>query len=187
MSAFGLREPEAELDESLLVSQIAAGEQDLFRLLVSRYQREVHAMGLSFFHNREDAADFTQDVFIKAYGNLGRFRGSARFSTWLYRIAYNTAVNGITRRKEYRSLAEEDAPRDERTPEGLTIREAARTAVQNAVAELPEKYRICVDLFFFYDRSLREIGEITGIPENTVKSHVFRAKKLLRKELEGFK
>jgi RNA polymerase sigma-70 factor (ECF subfamily) len=141
-------------------------------------------MGLSFFHNREDAADFTQDVFLKAYRNLARFRGHARFSTWLYRIAYNTAVNGVTRKKEYRSLAEEEIPRDERTPEGLTIREAARTAVQKAVAELPEKYRVCVDLFFFYDRSIKEIGEITGFPENTVKSHVFRAKKLLRNQLE---
>jgi RNA polymerase sigma-70 factor (ECF subfamily) len=53
------------------------------------------------------------------------------------------------------------------------------------VAELPEKYRVCVDLYFFYDRSVREIGEITGFPENTVKSHVYRAKKILREKLSG--
>jgi RNA polymerase sigma-70 factor (ECF subfamily) len=186
MSAFGIGKPEDEFDESLLVSQIVSGERELFRLLIGRYQRAVHAMGLSFFHNREDAADFTQDVFLKTYRNLGRFKGNARFSTWLYRIAYNTAVNGITRKKEYRSLAEEEVSRDDAGPEGLTIREAARTAVQNAVSELPEKYRICVDLFFFYDRSIREIGVITGFPENTIKSHIFRAKKLLRQELEAF-
>ncbi|MDR1930661.1 MAG: sigma-70 family RNA polymerase sigma factor [Treponema sp.] len=187
MSIFGAGEPEDEFDESLLVSQIAAGERELFRLLVSRYQKAVYALGLSFFHNREDAADFTQDVFLKAYRNLGRFKGHARFSTWLYRIAYNTAVNGITRRKEYRSLAEEEDTKDDRTPEVFTIREAARTAVEKAVAELPEKYRVCVDLFFFYNRSIKEIGVITGFPENTVKSHVFRAKKLLRQELEGYR
>ena len=95
------------VDETFLAGQIAAGERELFRLFIERYQQKVHALGLSFFHNREDAADFTQDVFIRAYRSLGSFRGHARFSTWLYRIAYNTAVNNINRRKEYHSLAEE--------------------------------------------------------------------------------
>jgi RNA polymerase sigma-70 factor (ECF subfamily) len=170
-------------DEPLLIEQIVEGQKDMFRLLISRYQRTVHSMGLSFFRNAEDAADFTQDVFFKAYRNLPSFRGKSRFSTWLYRIAYNTAVNGVTRRKEYQSLAEEDISFEE-TPEQLALRTAAKEAVLKAVEELPEKYRICVDLFFFYDRSVKEIEMITGFPENTIKSHVFRAKKLLRERLE---
>jgi RNA polymerase sigma-70 factor (ECF subfamily) len=172
-------------DEPLLIRQIVEGQKDMYRLLISRYQRTVHSMGLSFFRNAEDAADFTQDVFFKAYRNLPSFKGRSRFSTWLYRIAYNTAVNGITRRKEYLSLAEEDLSTGE-TPEQLALKTAAREAVQKAVEELPERYRICVDLFFFYNRSIREIEVITGFPENTIKSHVFRAKKLLRERLESF-
>ncbi|MDR0404165.1 MAG: sigma-70 family RNA polymerase sigma factor [Treponema sp.] len=172
-------------DEPLLIKQIVEGQKDLFRLLIGRYQRTVHSMGLSFFRNVEDAADFTQDVFFKAYRNLSSFRGRSRFSTWLYRIAYNTAINGVTRRKEYQSLAEEVLFAGE-TPEQLALKAAAREAVVKAVGELPEKYRICVDLFFFYDRSIKEIGTITGFPENTIKSHVFRAKKLLRERLESF-
>ncbi|MDR2072366.1 MAG: sigma-70 family RNA polymerase sigma factor [Spirochaetaceae bacterium] len=168
-------------DEALLVTQILSGQRELFRLLIRRYQRQIHAMGLSFFRNREDAADFVQDVLLKCYRNLGSFKGRARFSTWLYRIAYNTAINSINRRREYQSLAEE--PLAEENPETEILRKAAREAVKEAVAELPEKYRVCIDLFFFYDRSVREIEEITGFPENTVKSHVFRAKKLLRKNL----
>jgi len=168
-------------EEILLVGQILSGEKDLFRVLIKQYQQKVHAMGLSFFHNREDAADFTQDVFIRSYRSLASFRGQARFSTWLYRIAYNTAVNGVNRRKEYHSLAEE--PLIEEGPEQQWLRLAAAQAVRSAVAELPEKYRVCVDLYFFYDCSIREIGEITGFPENTVKSHVFRAKKILRAKL----
>jgi RNA polymerase sigma-70 factor (ECF subfamily) len=170
-------------DETLLIGQITAGQKELFRLLVHRYQQTVHSIGLGFFRNMEDAADFTQDVFLKTYRNLASFQGKSRFSTWLYRIAYNTAVNGVTRRKEYRSLAEEEAETDN-TPEEQVLRAAAKDAVLRAVRELPEKYRICVDLFFFYDRSVREIGIITGFPENTIKSHVFRAKKLLREKLE---
>jgi RNA polymerase sigma-70 factor (ECF subfamily) len=172
-------------DEPLLIRQIVEGQKELYRLLISRYQRTVHSMGLSFFKNAEDAADFTQDVFFKAYRNLPSFKGRSRFSTWLYRIAYNTAVNGVTRRKEYRSLAEDDLCTEE-TPEQLVLKTAAKEAVLKAVGELPEKYRVCVDLFFFYDRSIREIEVITGFPENTIKSHVFRAKKLLRERLELF-
>jgi RNA polymerase sigma-70 factor (ECF subfamily) len=168
-------------EETLLVEQILSGEKDLFRLLIQRYQQKVHAMGLSFFHNQDDAADFTQDVFIRSYRSLASFRGHSRFSTWLYRIAYNTAVNGINRRKEYQSLSEE--PLTEEGPEQEALRHDAVQAVRSAVAELPEKYRICVDLYFFYDCSIREIERITGFPENTVKSHVFRAKKLLREKL----
>jgi RNA polymerase sigma-70 factor (ECF subfamily) len=142
-------------------------------------------MGVSFLRNEEDASDFTQDVFLKVYRNLPRFERRSRFSTWLYKIAYNTAVNGVNRRKEYRSLAEdEEGASDGDTPERLLIREATRDAVRESLGELPERYRICIDLFFFYDRSYQEIEAITGFPLNTVKSHVFRAKKLLRESLE---
>ena len=177
----------------MIVSQVNAGQKDLFRLLVRRHERSVYGMGLSFFRNAEDASDFTQDVFLKVYRNLSRFEGRSRFSTWLYKLAYNTAVNGVNRRKEYRSLAGEEglenstAPRtsDEDTPERLLLRKAAREAVLEALKELPERYRICVDMFFFYDRSYQEIEAITGFPVNTIKSHVFRAKKLLREKLAG--
>jgi RNA polymerase sigma-70 factor (ECF subfamily) len=72
------------------------------------------------------------------------------------------------------------------TPEYDAIRDAIRTAVQTAVAGLPERYRVCIDLFFFYERSYQEIEAITGYPVNTIKSHVFRAKKLLREQLADF-
>jgi RNA polymerase sigma-70 factor (ECF subfamily) len=143
-------------------------------------------MGLSFFRNIDDAADFAQEVFLKAYRNLSYFEGRSRFSTWLYKIAYNTAVNNVNRKKEYRSLAEEDQIIDRDTPERSALRSAAQEAVREAVKDLPERYRVCVDLFFFFDRSYQEIEKITGFSVNTIKSHVFRAKKLLRDKLEDF-
>ena len=169
-------------EETLLVEKILFGEKELFSFLIKRYQQKVHAMGLSFFHNAEDAADFTQDVFLRCYRGLASFKGRSKFSTWLYRIAYNTAVNSIKRRKEYNSLSEE--PIMEEGPEQHLLQHAAAQAVRLAVKELPEKYRVCIDLYFFYDCSIKEIEVITGIPENTIKSHVFRAKKILRGKLE---
>ena len=171
-----------DADDQLIVGQVVSGNKELFGLLVKRHERAVYGMGLSFFRNRDDASDFTQEVFLKVYRSLPRFEGRSRFSTWLYRLAYNTAVNGVTRRREYHSLAEEESAMEE-TPERELLRRTVREAVLTAVSELPDRYRICVDLFFFYDRSYQEIEAITGFPVNTIKSHVFRAKKLLREKL----
>jgi len=177
-----------EYSDELIVRQVTSGQKDLFRLLVRRYNRPVYGMGMSFFRNAEDASDFMQEVFLKAYRNLPRFEERSRFSTWLYKIAYNTALNGVNRRKEYRSLAEVDVePHDGDTPERQAIRSAVRDAVLAGIQELPERYRVCVDLYFFYDCPYREIEAITGFPVNTIKSHVFRAKKLLRERLSGIK
>ncbi|MDR0758862.1 MAG: sigma-70 family RNA polymerase sigma factor [Treponema sp.] len=173
-------------DDCLIIAQILSGQKEKFRVLVHRHERAVYGMGVSFFRNAEDAADFTQEVFLKAFRNLARFEGRSRFSTWLYTIAYNTAVNGVNRRREYRSLAEENSVADGDTPEQNALRGAVRDAVLEAVQDLPERYRTCVDLFFFYDRSYQEIEAITGFPVNTIKSHVFRAKKLLRDKLEAY-
>jgi len=177
----------ADYNDELIVSQIISGQKDLFRLLIRGHEKAVYGMGISFFRNGDDASDFTQEVFLKAFKSLSNFEGRSRFSTWLYKIAYNTALNEVTRRKEYHSLAEEDADKiayNGETPEKITLRSAAKEAVRAAVKELPERYRICIDLFFFYDRSYQEIEAITGIPVNTVKSHVFRAKIILKEKLE---
>jgi len=182
-----------EHSDEFIVSQVTSGQRDLFRLLVRRYGRPVYGMGMSFFRNAEDASDFAQEVFLKVYRSLPRFEERSRFSTWLYKIAYNTALNGVNRRTDFCSLAEVDRmPQaselvDGDTPERQAIRNAAREAVLASLKELPERYRVCVDLSFFYDCSYREIEMITGFPVNTIKSHVFRAKKLLREKLSGIK
>jgi RNA polymerase sigma-70 factor (ECF subfamily) len=179
---------ESDFNDQLIVGQVITGQKELFRLLVQRHEKAVYSMGVGFFRNKEDACDFTQEVFLKAYRNLGSFEGRSRFSTWLYRIAYNTAINEVNRRKEYFSLAEEEMDKlinTGDTPEQTMIRNAAKEAVRMAVKELPRRFAVCIDLFFFYDRSYQEIETITGIPVNTIKSHVFRAKVLLREKLKS--
>jgi RNA polymerase sigma-70 factor (ECF subfamily) len=173
-------------DDQFVVDQIVSGRKELFRVLAQRYEKAVYAMGLSFFRNAEDAADFVQEVFLKSFRSLAGFQGRSRFSTWLYRIAYNTAVNSLRRQKGYsevlfQSLEAEAAGGE--TPERLSIRSAVAAAVREAVRDLSEERRICVDLFFFYDQTYQEIETITGFPVNTIKSHVFRAKKLLKEKL----
>jgi RNA polymerase sigma-70 factor (ECF subfamily) len=172
-------------EDRIILEQVLAGQKELFRLLVKRYEQAVYGMGIGFFHNREDASDFTQEVFLKVYQNLSKFEGRSRFSTWLYKIAYNTGLNHVKRKKDYQSLVEEEAIPDKDTPEKKVLRVFIKDSILEALKDLPGRFRACVDLFFFYDCSLKEIEAITGYPVNTVKSHVFRAKKLLRDKLEG--
>ncbi|MDR1803557.1 MAG: sigma-70 family RNA polymerase sigma factor [Treponema sp.] len=173
-------------EDRAIAAQIVSGQKELFRLLIKKYERPVFGMGMSFFHNSEDASDFTQDVLLKTFRNLSRFEGRSRFSTWLYKIAYNTAINSVTRKKDYHSLVKEEIIPDIDTPERNLLKKLAQDAILEAITGLPERFRVCIDLFFFYDRSYQEIEAITGYPINTIKSHVFRAKKILREKLAGY-
>ncbi|AEE15966.1 sigma-70 family RNA polymerase sigma factor [Treponema brennaborense] len=173
-----------EKRDIFLARAAAAGNSAAFAELVALYRRRVAALGMSFFKNQSDTEDFVQDVFIKAYTKLATFRGDSLFSTWLTRIAYNTAVNSIKRRKEYLPIADENALFDlDWTPEERQLRRITVEAVREAMAELPKRFAMCLDMYFFYDMAYSEICEVIGLPMNTVKSHIFRAKKILREKL----
>lgn len=175
----------AQRRDAALVKSTLAGDSTSFAKLVSLYKKRVAALGMSFFRNATDTDDFMQEVFLKVYQSLGTFRGDAAFSTWIMRIAYNTAVNAVTRRKEALPIADECLLSDpDYTPEEQEIRATTAQTISEAVRALPPKYGICLELYFYYDIPYDEIGVITGNPVNTIKSHIFRAKKLLREKLE---
>lgn len=177
--------PPAGPDDAILCRAILAGDSEAFATLAERYRRRIFALGYGFFKNADDTEDFVQDVLVKVYLSLPGFRGESRFSTWLMRIAYNAAVNSVRRKREYTTLADDFEIVDPgETPEERHVRESARRSIGEAVAALPERYRVCVDLYFYQDMPYGEISEVTGLPVNTIKSHVFRAKKLLAEQLK---
>ena len=161
------------------------GNTQAFAILASKYQKRVSMLGLSFFDNTDDCEDFVQDVMLKAYSALGTFRAEAPFVTWLMRIAYNTAINSVKKRRSYTSLADgtEIEYRGD-NPEEKHLNECIILSVREAVSNLPDSYRICIDLYFFYDMSYTDIAAVTELPLNTIKSHIFRAKKILREYLK---
>ena len=162
-----------------------AGNASAFARLAEKYRKRIFGLGYGFFKNADDAEDFVQDVLIKAYVSLASFRGESQFSTWLMRIAYNTAINSVKRKREYTSLAEDfDIVDPSENPEEEHLRDCSIKAIREALSTLPARYRICVDLYFFYDMPYADISEVTGLPVNTIKSHVFRAKKMLKKHLD---
>ncbi len=178
------------LPDEDIIPLILRGAKDQYGLIVRRYQGRIFGIGLRFFHNAEDASDFAQEVFVRAYENLGSFKGAGifgqgRFSSWLLKIAYNFGINSLKRTKRYESLAEAEEPVSREGPPEQQKKREIKRALREAIGNLPEKYAICLDLYFFYGVSYPDISEITGFPVNTIKSHVFRAKGALRKALRG--
>ena len=174
-----------EISDKTLISLIQKGNTNAFALLVSKYQLRVKSLGKSFFRNETDEEDFVQDVFLKVYTSLDSFRGDAQFSTWLMRIAYNTAINSVKRAKEYLPLNDGFEIEDSSlNPEERQLKKLTVQAVRETLKEIPEKFAVCLDLYFFYDFSYTDISEMLDLPINTVKSHIFRAKKLMKAKLE---
>ncbi len=170
-----------------LIKETLKGNSKSFAELVALYKARVTAVGMSFFHNKADCEDFEQEVFLKVYKNLPNFRGESRFSTWLTRIAYTTAVYSKNKNTEYETLADETVLESTvDSPEKENLLNFTKQAVREAIKELPQNYAICLDFYFFYDFSLDEIAIITGFPVNTIKSHIFRAKKILAQKLKDF-
>lgn len=164
---------------------VLGGNTQAFAMLVARYQKRVYMLGTGFFDNTDDCEDFVQDVMLKAYSALATFRSEAPFATWLMRIAYNTALNSVKKRQRYTSFAEGiDIEYRGDNPEAKHLNECIILSVREAVNNLPDHYRICIDLYFFYDLSYTDIAAITELPLNTIKSHIFRAKQILREYLK---
>ncbi len=177
-----MTEPE-ESDEAV-VSAVLGGERQAFARLVRKYQNRVFSLGLRFFRNRDDAGDYTQEVFVRVYERLTTFRGEARFATWLMKVAYYHGISSFRSRKAFDSLPEEtEIPSGGADPEKIHALQAAKEAVSAALRELPDRYRVCVDLYFSFGMTYQDVAAVTDIPVNTVKSHVFRAKHILRRSL----
>lgn len=171
-----------------LIKQTLAGNKDAFAKLMTFYKVRIFNFGKSFFHNETDSEDFVQDVFIKVFTHLDSFKGNSMFSTWLMKIAWTTAVNAVNRKKETAGIEDETIIPDSEgfSPEDAQIRKLTQDAIREAISELPEKYATCVEMYFYYDIPYQEISEITEFPVNTIKSHIFRAKKILKEKLEDY-
>jgi RNA polymerase sigma-70 factor (ECF subfamily) len=173
-------------EEAGLVANIRGGSNKAFQDLVHTYQHRLTALGMRFFKNLSDTEDFVQDVFLKLFSKINSFRGEARFSTWCTRVAYNVAINTVNRRKEQESLNAEALSGQDPGPEEKEVQKMTERALRKGITELPEHYAKTVDLCFFHNLPYKEISDIMAIPVNTVKSQVFRAKKMLKEKMGDY-
>lgn len=187
---------QADLEMLLRVKE---GDGTAYRGLVEKYQGRVYAMAYGMVRNREDARDIAQEAFVKAYNNLGKFRLESSFYTWLYRIAMNLAID-FTRKRKRRATSgfdDEIAARDEHggiaeihhedSPRKVLERKQLHARIMDAMEKLPDDQRQVVLLRELEGLSYREIADITGIPEGTVMSRLFYARKKLQKLLSDIR
>ncbi|MCY1062970.1 MULTISPECIES: sigma-70 family RNA polymerase sigma factor [Nannocystis] len=174
-------------DEALVQAAGRADGEKAFGELLRRHQGKVRGLLLRLTSDRNLADDLAQEVFLRAYRGLCGFEGRARFSTWLYRIAYNVYLNHRARVRELAALPE-NFEAGAMAPE--TSMSASRSDMRKdldaAIGALPERYRAVVMLYYLEDVSYPEIAEILELPLGTVKTHLHRAKRMLREHLDGW-
>jgi RNA polymerase sigma-70 factor (ECF subfamily) len=174
--------PGSPSDEEI-IERVLDGDVEGFAELVLRHRASVYHVGLSWFHDHDEAEDLVQDVFVKAYTKLASFRGGSKFSTWLLRIAYNTATTSKGRKREHQEYDVETGSDLRAGVEDAVIAGESAREVREAIAHLSPDQAVCVELCFFQELSYVDIAKVTGFPVNTIKSHVFRAKRILRERL----
>jgi RNA polymerase sigma-70 factor (ECF subfamily) len=175
------------LDDRGLVAACRAGDRTAFDILVERHRRPVYALCYRFAGTHEDAADLSQDVFLRAYRGLVRFRGDAAFATWLYRIGVNVCLNrASTRRAVHVPLADSPELASAAPNPAVALLASERAAsVRAAVAQLPTKQRTALVLRVFHDLPHSDVAAIMGTTVGAVKANVFHALGNLKRLIAG--
>jgi len=178
------------LADSELVQSTLSGRESGFEELVRRYQRPIAAYVYRMVGDYDAALDLTQEVFIKVYASLSRYRPEFKFSTWIYKIAHNAAIDHLRRHATREAIANSETDRVEVTietrrlsPEQESERTERCSEIETVVQLLPPPYRELILLRHSQDLSYEEIAEVTGPPLGTVKNRLFRAREAMREQL----
>src|SRR6187551_2681837 len=175
----------ADLDDASLATRAAAGEREAFDVIVERHRRSVYQICYRFVNNHEDASDLAQDVFVRAFKGLARFKGDAALATWLYRVAVNACLNRVALKKPATAELDPAAHIDTRVPSPLddVLRMERAEAVRAAIAKLPPKQRATLMLRVYQECSHEEIATALGSTVGAAKANFFHALGNLRRLL----
>jgi len=175
-----------------IISLVLKGNYNAYSQLVERYKSYVFTLTLRFTKNREDAEEVSQDIFIKAYRSLADFKGTAKFSTWLYTIVNTTCITFLRKKKlDVRSLDDEKTfevadSQDSGFRANQVEQKSRQNMVNQAIAMLNPDDAEIITLFYKNEQSLEEIGQILGIEVNTAKVRLHRARARLKEKMEKY-
>jgi RNA polymerase sigma-70 factor, ECF subfamily len=167
------------------------GDVEAFESLVDHYAEDMYNLALRIVDHPEEAEDLVQEAFVRAWRGLSTFRGDARFSTWLYRIVVNLCYNRLPRlKRELAALAPDDAalhmPDTVSDAPAQLISAELVAVIHQEIHNLPSNYRLLITLRHLQEMSYNEIADVTELPLGTVKTGIFRARRLLRDALESY-
>ncbi|MGK7370068.1 MAG: RNA polymerase sigma factor [Candidatus Halalkalibacterium sp. M3_1C_030] len=186
---------ESSREDDVLVKRAMGGDEQAYSELVDKYQRALYFHILKMIKDKEQVNDLVQEAFVKAFDNLNTYSTNYAFSTWLYRIATNHTIDYLRKKKlktlsidepvktrdgEMRMQLEDESAGTDRN----IIRKQRQNIVQNAIDELPPKYRKVIEMRHMEEKSYQEIADVLDLPLGTVKAHIFRARELLYKALK---
>jgi RNA polymerase sigma-70 factor, ECF subfamily len=180
-------------NDQVYINKILNGDTNAFAVLVDRYKDLVFTLALRMVKNREEAEEVAQDTFIKTYNALSKFKGESKFSTWIYKVAYNTCLDRLkkNKRQPYTVAIDEYTEHQIKTLDNAldNIEEQEKKqTIKNCLELLPSEDSFILTLYYFEELSLDEISKITGLKPNNVKVKLFRSRKklatILKQQLE---
>ena len=177
-------------ESGALIDEILSGKKAAFRKLIEQNQRLVSHIIFRMVGDRQDREDLCQEVFVRVYRNLPNFRREAKLSTWIARIAYNIGLSFVEKKNvplvDETALDYEDTDMDMplvATPDVITEQKAISGLVRDEIDKLPVYYKTALTLYHLDGMSYNEITDIMKVPEGTIKSYIFRGRKLLKERL----
>ncbi|WP_136667371.1 RNA polymerase sigma factor [Flavobacterium sp. H122] len=181
------------LEDQHYINLVLNGNTNSFAALVDRYKDMVYTLSVKMLNNKEEAEEISQDTFIKIYNALNKFKGESKFSTWVYKVTYNTCLDALKKKKKANNVSyiEDFSEHQTKALEGIldSIDEKERNqAIQECLEELPGEDAFLLTLYYFDDQSVEEIAKVMNNSEANIKVKLFRARKklasILKKRLE---
>ncbi len=166
-----------------IIDQLLAGNQSVYSVLVNKYKSYAYTIAQKILQNKPEAEEAAQDAFIKAYHHLAGFNRESRFSTWLYRIVFNTAISYRRKSRHQFQSIETTVIEYNQDAEGMLEKTDKKKYLNQALLKLSDADRTALTLFYLEEFSLEEIAEITGMQANTAKVRIHRARQRLADEL----
>jgi RNA polymerase sigma factor (sigma-70 family) len=180
-----------EQQDNIYITKVLEGDRNAFAYLVDKYKTMVYSLALRLVKDREEAEEISQDAFIKAYQSLASFKGKAKFSSWLYRIVYNTAISKLRQQPAGRvSLDEPNIPdtlylESKENYDTLSADERKKY-LEKALDSLDSDEKMLVILYYYEEQDLDEIASIAGLTKTNTKVKLFRARKKMLTVLQSY-
>lgn len=171
--------------DDIIIERVKAGDKNAYAIIVDRYKDKVYSLVLGIVRNEETAKELAQDIFIKAYSALKKFRKESSFSTWIYRIAYNTAISETRKNKQKVKSFDEQLEKASSmsisdTFEEEEKNEMRKSILNKAIKQLKDEERLILMLYYFEEQSVEEISQSSGLSQSNVKVKLFRLRNKLK-------
>jgi len=181
-----------KVEDQFYINKVLNGDVNSFSIIVDRYKDLIFTIAIRMLKNREEAEEVAQDVFVKIFKSLSKFKGDSKFSTWIYKIAYNTCLDVLKKYNKQNNFISIDEYQEKQIPElenifdALVLKEQ-QVIIQKCLSLLPYEESILLTLYYYEEQSLEEIAKVLNISQNNAKVKLFRIRKkfenILRNQL----